>query len=85
MNKNISENDERYIIYDPYAGDRDEDIRNRTVKVVTTRAPHFCSMCEVEHPAKTRMRCETAVVDGEWASSYVCIEAIEKDLKEWRE
>lgn len=71
--------DQQYIDHDPFAGDRDIDVRTRTVKIVTTRKPQICTdaYCRgTEKPAGTRMRRETAVVDGEWCTSYACLECI---------
>lgn len=71
--------DQQYIDHDPFAGDSDVDIRGRRVKIVTTRKPQHCTdvYCKgKKKPAGTRMRRETAVVDGEWCASYACLECI---------
>lgn len=71
--------DQQYIDHDPFAGDRDVDVRARNVKIVTTRKPQICTdaYCKgTEKPAGTRMRRETAVVDGEWCTSYACLGCI---------
>lgn len=63
--------------WDPFDGDRDVDIRARTVKIVTTRKPAQClgwDGRDTAHamPAGTRARVERAIVDGEWGSYYIC-------------
>lgn len=61
---------------------RDEDIRCRTTKIITTRAPHVCyspvdgKIHEI--PAGIRALKEHAIVDGEWSTSYSCVECINK-------
>jgi hypothetical protein len=34
--------DRDYILFDPFEGDRDVDVRARTVKIVTIRKEHPC-------------------------------------------
>ena len=69
--------DEDYLRFDPFDGDRDVDVRIKTVEVVTTRKPHICAMPtdEKQHtiPSGSRARHETAIVDGEWGSYYICV------------
>lgn len=82
MEVNVSKyTDQQYIDHDPFAGDRDVDIRCRTVKIVTIRKSQVCTdvYCRgTEKPAGTRMRRETAIVDGEWGTAYSCLECIAK-------
>lgn len=77
--------DEDYLRYDPFEGDRDVDIRAKTVSLVTTRKPQKChgydgftTMHDI--PAGTRARFEKAIVDGDWGSCYVCTECMDKWL-----
>ena len=70
--------DEDYLRYDPFDGDRDVEIRCRTVKLVTLRKPQKCQGIDADshgHPilAGQRARYEKAIVDGEWGSYYVCL------------
>jgi len=65
---------------------RDEDIRARTTSFVTTRAPHDCFSPSNGNthpiPAGTRAMKEHAIVDGQWCTSYSCVECIDKYLDE---
>ena len=76
---------EEYVRYDPFEGDRDVDIRARTVKVVTTAKPHQCYGSDGKMhpiPAGTRARHERAIVDGKWGSYYVCIPCMDRWLRD---
>lgn len=80
--------EERYLRYDPFEGERDVDIRCRTVKLVTVRKPQKCHGLDMEshgHPINPgeRARYEVAVVDGEWGRCYVCLPCMDKWLREW--
>ena len=75
--------DEEYIRYDPFEGDRDVDIKCRTVRVVKTRKPNQCIGIEGrdsihDMPVGTRARYEHALVDGEWGQWYMCCECMDK-------
>ena len=76
-----------YLRFDPFEGDRDVDIRNHTVKMVTTRKPHRCAMpngpFDEPHtiPAGSRVRFESAIVDGEWGSYHVCTAYMDEFLE----
>jgi hypothetical protein len=69
-----------FLRWDPFEGDRDVDIRARTVKIVTTRHTQQCHSADADHvheiPPGTRARCECAIVDGRWASCYTCTECM---------
>lgn len=74
-----------YLRYDPFEGDRDVDIRCRTVKLVKTRKPQKCmdpySHTMHEIPVGTVARYEQALVDGDfWGRYYVCVECMDKWL-----
>jgi hypothetical protein len=75
--------DDRYVRFNPFADDRDVDIRCRTVKMVTTRKEQSCFSPSTgkQHkiPPGTRARFEAAIVDGEWGRFYVCV----KCMDEW--
>jgi hypothetical protein len=84
--KNLMRSDADYLQYDPFDGDRDVDVRARTVKLVTTRKAQRCygsdgKMHDI--PAGTRTRHERAIVDGTWGSFYVCLACMDKWLKEF--
>ena len=76
--------DEDYLDFDPFEGDRDVDVRNKVVRIVTTRMPHQCMDPNTgklhEIPPKTRARHEKAIVDGDWCSYYTCLSCITKWL-----
>jgi hypothetical protein len=76
--------DATYIAWDPFDGDRDVDIRARTVAMVTTRKSHQCHGNEGMHeiPAGTRARYETAIVDGKWGRYYTCVACMDKWLRD---
>lgn len=74
---------EQYINYDPFSGDRDgPEVRNRTVKVVVTRKPHWCAGNNAPEghtiPAGTRARYESAVVDGRWCAYWYCTDCLDR-------
>lgn len=82
----MTRTDDDYLRYNPFDGDRDVDIRARKVKLVTTRKAQRCygsdgKMHDI--PAGTRARHESAVVDGEWGSYYVCVACMDKWLEEF--
>ena len=75
---------EEYLACEGMLDGRDEDIRCRTVSVVTTRKPHECFSfdCRGLHavPAGTRAIYEHAIVDGKWGSFYTCLECADSWL-----
>ena len=75
-----------YIAYDPFDGDRDVDIRCRTVKLAKARKEHSCMGIErggshTIFPGELH-RHERAIVEGEWRSYSVCVSCIDKWLTE---
>lgn len=77
--------DADFADFDPFDGERDVDIKCRTVKVVTTRKQHKCYPPEGKmHAIKagTRARYETAIVDGKWGSFYTCVVCMTAWLRE---
>jgi hypothetical protein len=76
------------LSWDPFDGaDRDVDIRCRSVKIVTTKAPRLCYgadgvASQHDMPTGTRARVERALVDGEWGSYYICLACMETWLRE---
>ena len=74
-----------YLRWDPFEGDRDENVTLRTVKMVTTRKPQKCMDPEAGSlhpiPPGTRARYEQALVDGDyWGRYYVCVACMDKWL-----
>lgn len=73
-----------YLSFDPFEGDRDVDIRNKTVRIVKTRKPHPCVtvLSQEQHTIEpgSRARYEKAIVDGRWCSYYVCIDCMNRWL-----
>lgn len=82
MGTTVKKSEQKYIEFDPYAGDESE-VRCKRVSIVNIRYPQFCPPCNEQHPAGTRMRCESAEVEGTWQSNYVCLKSIDKALEEW--
>lgn len=78
--------DSQYIRFDPFEGDRDVDVKERTVKVVMTRSEHPCSGNRADElhilPVGTRARYEHALVDGQWESYWYCTDFIDRWFKE---
>ncbi len=76
-------NENIYTGFDPFEGDRDVGIRNKTVKIVKTRKDHDC-IGEDSHVIKpgALARFESAIVDEKWASYYMCIPCMDKWLKQ---
>ena len=72
-----------YILYDPFEGDKDQNIRLRQVRMVTTRKEHQCVGNDNKHtiPTGTKVRFEKALVDGEWWSWRMCIHCIDAWLE----
>lgn len=74
---------EEYIHFDPFEGDRDVDIRVRTVKLVKCRKPHACHDGGAPHKTPHNIqpgelaRYEHALVEGEWGSYYMCLPCME--------
>ena len=75
--------EEDYLDYDVGAGDRDVDIRYQSTKLVKTRKPHLCVLCDTEIPSKTKMLRDKAIVEGEWGSCYMCIPCLDKELESY--
>ena len=79
--------DADYLRYDPFDGERDVDVRCRTVKLVKVRKQQKCHGLDYEsngHPINPgeRARYEQAIVDGKWGRYYVCIGCMTKWLTE---
>ena len=75
-----------YVAFDPFDGDRDTDIRCRTVKLAKARKEHACG--GLERGGSHRIfpgelhRYERAIVDGEWSDCRVCLTCMDKWLTE---
>jgi hypothetical protein len=73
-----------YLAYDPFDGDRDGDVRCRTVKLARARKEHPCfSPPGQEHTIKPGelYRYETALIDGDyWGKYRVCIRCMDEWL-----
>lgn len=82
------EEQEKYIRYDPFSGDRDTDVKCREVKIVAVRKERECWMGMSPDSKRHKIvkgqlaRYEKAIVDGEWCSYYVCLHCIDKWIKE---
>lgn len=80
-----------YIAFDPFEGDRDVDVRMRTVKLVRARVDYSCwygqSGDREPHTIKAGElhRYECALVDREyWGSYRICLPCMDKWFAEWR-
>jgi len=71
---------EDYINSGFYSGD--EDIKNRTEKVVHCRESHKCSKCKTEIANGDYSLRETGFMDGNPVSCYTCLPCIDKWLDE---
>jgi len=77
--------DEEYLNFDPY-GFEDYEMRARKAKLVTTRKVHKCSGACLDGdkphdiPVGTRVRFESAIVEGDWGSFHTCFDCIDKYL-----
>lgn len=86
MNSNLTPLEADCLRWDPFAGDKDDGgVRARTVKIVTTRAPHTCLAGDSPHEISVgvRARCERGILDGQWTSWYACLECVEKELDDY--
>ena len=78
-----------YLAFDPCEGDRDVDVRCRTVKMVRARKEHPCFLGAGSYgdghtikPGEMH-RYETALVDGDyWGKYRVCVACMDKWLSE---
>lgn len=74
---NLLESRERqYVSYDWWSGDKDPTpVRCATRKMVTIRKPRTCVAYEGVHecPPGTRGLSERAIVEGVWASWFLCV------------
>lgn len=82
-----------YICFDPFEGDRDVDVRCRTVKLVRARGEHPCwhgdnrDVSDGPHTIKhgELHRYEKALIDREyWGSYRICIACMDQWFDEWR-
>lgn len=75
-----------YLTFDPYAGDRDVDVRARSPRIVKTKTAHEYIFGETHKIQRGQLaRYEKAIVDGEWWSGYVCLECLDKWFIEMQE
>lgn len=75
--------EEMYIDSQIFTGDMDGSESNFTEKIVKTRKPHNCCVCEKEIAQGTKMVMQSAVVqDLGWRSCYICLSCIENYLEE---
>jgi hypothetical protein len=81
--------DQDYIAFDPCEGDRDVDVRLRTVKLVVARKEHSCFFGTGPygdaHTIKSgdRYRYERALIDRDyWGQYRVCLPCMDKWLRE---
>jgi ribosomal protein L37AE/L43A len=76
-----------YIGFDPFEGDRDVNLRCRTVKLVTVRKEHECALGNFDekphsiHPGQ-KARVEKAIFEEAWQTSYCCVPCMDAWFKE---
>ena len=77
-----------YLNWNPFEGDRDVDVKLYSTSLVVTRKEHDCMLAtnvgnEYHKIEKGQLVFyEHAVVDGEWCSSYACLDCFDKFLIE---
>lgn len=80
--------DEEYLKYSHVFDGRDEHLRARRTKIVTTRVVHQClsplTLKMHEIPAGTRAWNDKAICDGVWGAVYTCLECFDAYLDEER-
>jgi hypothetical protein len=76
--------DTHYLMYQNVLDGRDEDIRARTTKIVTTATPHDCCghmlvNTNDDHviAVGTRTFSDRAIVDGSLGSYYICLQCFD--------
>ena len=75
--------EEMYIDSQIFAGDMDGSESNFEEKIVKTRKPHKCCVCEKKFPKGEKMLMQRAIVeDMGWGSCYICLPCIEQWLEE---
>ena len=75
--------EEMYIDSQIFAGDMDGSESNFEEKIVKTRKPHKCCVCEKKFPKGEKMLMQRAIVeDMGWCSCYICLPCIEQWLEE---
>ncbi len=74
-----------YLNYNPFIdSDRDTDIRQYEWKQVKTRTVHDCVLAQLvgkeyhEIPKGELAMREHAIVEGEWGSTYSCMDCMDK-------
>lgn len=82
--------DEDYLRFNPCEGDRDVDVKLRTVKLVAARKEHECFFGLAPygdgHKIKPgdRYRYEQALIDSDyWGRYRVCLPCIDKFLRDF--
>jgi hypothetical protein len=84
----VNFSDDEYLRCDLFGGERDVDIRCRTVKIAKVRKSHKCHGFDRETHGHTinpgeRARYEKAIVDGKWERYYMCLGCMDKFLIEY--
>lgn len=71
-----------YVDCDPFEGDREINIRNKTVKIVKVRKQQDCYGIDKDSSHQIEVgklaRLEKAIVDEKWESYYICIKCMEQ-------
>lgn len=77
-----------YESWNPFSGD-DTEVKVYSWKMVKTRKPHGCCLADMvgnesyhEIPSGSLVMKEHAIIEGEWASTYSCMECMDKWMEE---
>ena len=69
--------------YEPFAGDRDVDVRLLSDRFLVSRAAHTCNVCLDSIAARTRVRARSEVFDEQLGTFYFCPTCCEAMAKSW--
>lgn len=76
--------DRRVLAFDPCAGDKDDGgVRRLSDRIVTARAGGTCWVCSGAIVSGTRIRVESAIVDGRARSCRTCHECCNAMARSW--
>lgn len=85
MSSQLKYREQDYIGCDPFEGERDVDVRCKTVKLVRVRKPHRCHTLDCGRTIQPGevARLEKALIDGTfWGRYYVCLNCMNEWLDE---
>lgn len=75
--------EQMYVDSQIFSGDMDGSESNFSEKIVKTRKPHECCVCEKEIQKGEKMIMQRAIVSRMgWCSCYICLPCVEQWLEE---